>query len=94
MREGRVLRSVDKGEQKKTVGMREHSREGQSPVGSCSDQSTEHVSQEMRVRQIVDQSTEVSIASGFVRVFARVHASVSSQDAQNVSQTTPSGVWS
>ena len=38
-----------------------------------------------------DQSTEVSIASGFVRVFARVHARVSLQDAQKVSQTSPSG---
>ena len=32
---------------------------------------------------------QVSIASGFVRVFARVHARVSSQNAQKMSQTSP-----
>ena len=89
-------------------------RRSQSGEGSGRDQSTEQVSQEMRVGQRGDPSTEfrkafaktcwptdagltnarilVSIPSGFVRVFARVHAHVSSQKAQKVSQTSPLGV--
>ena len=69
-------------------------RRTQSAKGSTRDQSTEQVSREMRVGQRGNQSTKVSIVSGFVRVFARLHAHVSSQDAQKVSQTSHSCAWS
>ena len=83
--QGRSQNSVDKGEQKKTVGRTEQSREGlgqqkraaetspheravkrrrtQSAEGNSTEQSTEQVSQEMRVRQRGDQKTEVRKAS-------------------------------
>ena len=57
--------------------------------GTRRDQSTKQVSQEMRVEQRGDQSTEVSIACSFMRVFARVHTHVSSQNAQKVLPIPP-----
>ena len=77
-RDGRSQRSVDKGEQK-TIGTRKQSREGHSQQKGAAETS----------RQNMSVKRWVSIARDFVRVFARVHTHVSSQNAQKVSQTSP-----
>ena len=72
-------RTVDKGEEKKTVGMRGQSREGNSQEKG----TTETSRQNRSVNRWAD------IARGFVRVSAWVNACISSQNTQKVSQTPP-----
>ena len=78
--------AVSRREQQRQVGMRGRLREGHSHLkGEQRRQSTERKQ---------GQRGLVSIANGFVRVFTRVHARVSSQNAQKVSQLPHSCAWS
>ena len=75
---------------------RKWTREGMSQRRGSQQKGAEEISRLERAvkRRRRTRSTEISMVCGFCGSFARVHACVSSQNAQNVSRNSLSCAWS